>query len=391
MPSNSAWLTPEPFELQTISTACFEVAEAIRCYDKALAEKNAAAICDPIAKGCFLRLLEAVDGVLIAGETADDDISDVEVIGWPEFHEICHCLGNVWYYLKALESCLKPAIPELVDSLNTDCRTTLYRWWMYDARLFQPKRLVAWWYPSDEPERLARRLAYNDELLKDSTAWDVAYAEIRENPTSNAERLAWLVRQVDEQGPGCVWAIELVLRVEARNPAGFSDPPNDLPPEYETRDLFLDLGTFSWPCLGDWEERGCYPDDIELAAEFEICGDTLRTAIANVTAEIPCLSRPPSANAGSQRTATEKDDRNDTKDDTKKNSRKPNRHMDKRHCSCIAIYRRRRKAGEKVSMKQVVREYATEHVESFSGLYRTLIANSDQWKDDTKDDKKTTR
>lgn len=85
------------------------------------------------------------------------------------------------------------------------------------------------------------------------------------------------------------------------------------------------------------------------------------------------------------------DDRDDTKDDTQKKSVRKLRQMDKIHYRCMSIYRERQKAGQKDSMKQVVREVTADCGESFSSVYRTLNDHSDKWKDDTKDDKKTTR
>ena len=46
---------------------------------------------------------------------------------------------------------------------------------------------------------------------------------------------------------------------------------------------------------------------------------------------------------------------------------------------CVDIFMAAKKAGDKLSMKQVATDVAEENGKSFEGLYKRLTDNSDKW------------
>jgi len=109
----------------------------------------------------------------------------------------------------------------------------------------------------------------------------------------------------------------------------------------------------------------------------------------NSVVTTPSVSTPEeSANAA---TAGAQADKDDTKNDTGKKSQKRRLRMNKPATWCATEYRKRKKAGDKPVMKDIVEEYVNKNPgSSFSYTRRILNDNGDQWKDDTKDDTKTT-
>jgi hypothetical protein len=63
------------------------------------------------------------------------------------------------------------------------------------------------------------------------------------------------------------------------------------------------------------------------------------------------------------------------------NKKRPLRKMNDAARACIRAYKRRRRRGEAVKMKQHCREYAKDTSDSFSSLYRVITDNPTEWKD----------
>jgi len=169
--------------------------------------------------------------------------------------------------------------------------------------------------------------------------------------------MAGQVREGDlRQPPGLHWAAFLCMRWGRL----FLYPPNEdgLPPKHV-------------PPGAPWV---AWMDDV-----IEVC------SLASSELLTFLLSEPAKQQLGPNA------DKDDTKDDTRKNSARKPRRMNNEAWDCVRIYRQRRKKGDEVPMEEVVAEYAKKNDGSFTGIMRRLNDHPDEWKHDTKDDKKTTR
>jgi len=270
-------LDPTPEEIERISNAASSVCDGIRQYDQAMGGKTfreLPAAGQPLAP--FLTLLLNVDALVIAIEEAnkfDAEPSyppdDFEVCGWPRVEDVRETLYEIWQALEALESVFRPVVPSFISG---DGRYTLYRFW--NVASARGKKLVGWWYPADEAERLVIHGYGTIEEPRSSLALDAIEDAMKYECT--AQRLQELVNSSNYLG---TVNPELALRIEARQSA--NEPPRDLPADYVTEDVELDPDR-TWPRCSDWE--GVFAGDAEMLEAYD--GNELAGTFASLADQL---------------------------------------------------------------------------------------------------------